>query len=144
VESRRTRYGHVLRLDPGEEIVESLTAFADRESVRGGFISGIGAVGETELGFFAPDRKTYVRRTFTGDHEIGSLTGNFSTLDEKPFPHCHVVIAGGDFLAYAGHLFRGVVTVTCEIHIVTEPDAIRRMRIEGSGFVPLALGPGGS
>jgi len=140
VDARRTRYGHVLRLDPGEEIVESLTAFAAREGIRAGAISGIGAVGETELGFFDPRRATYERRTFSGDHEIGALTGNFSVLENRPFPHCHIVIAGEDFVAHTGHLFRGVVTVTCEIHIVTDPDAIPRVRAAGSGFAQLRPG----
>lgn len=140
MESRRTRYGHVLRLDPGEEIVGSLTSFADREGIRAGAISGIGAVGETELGFFDPARAAYVRRTFPGDHEIGALTGNFSVLEGRPFPHCHIVIAGEDFVAHTGHLFRGVVTVTCEIQIVTDPDVIPRVRAEGSAFAQLRPG----
>ena len=52
VNSQRTPYGFVLRIDPGEEIAASLAAFGRRENVRGGLISGLGAVGETELGFF--------------------------------------------------------------------------------------------
>ena len=81
----------------------------------------------------------YVRRTFVGEHEIGMLTGNFSELDGVPFPHCHVVIAGEDFVAYTGHLFRGVVTVTCEIQIITDPRVFRRIRRPDLGFNPLVL-----
>ncbi len=141
MESRRTRYGHVLRLDPGEDIVQALADFAGREGVRGGMISGIGAVGEVELGFFDPAREVYERRTFRGDHEIGALTGNFSMLEGRPFPHCHIVIAGPDFVAHTGHLFRGQVSVTCEIHVTVEPDPILRVRIEGSAFAPLSPRP---
>jgi uncharacterized protein len=138
VQSQRTRYGYALRLDPGEEIIASLRSFALAQGVRAGLISGLGAVGETELGFFVRATGQYVTRTFDGEHEIGTLTGNFSELDGEPFPHCHVVIAGQDFAAHTGHLFRGVVTVTCELQVVTDPGVLRRVRTE-RGFNPLEL-----
>jgi predicted DNA-binding protein with PD1-like motif len=143
MQSRRTRYGFALRLDGGEEIVASLKAFALRYGVKSGLISGLGAVGEADLGFFVRATGEYVTRTFTGEHEIGALTGNFSELDGKPFPHCHIVIAGDDFVAHSGHLFRGVVTVTCEVQVVSDPEAMRRIRRPDLGFNPLELeGPG--
>ena len=107
--------------------------------MRAGLISGLGAVGETELGFFVRATGTYVTRTFLGEHEIGSLTGNFSELEGQPFPHCHAVIAGEDFAAHTGHLFRGVVTVTCEVQVVTDPEVLRRVRRPDLGFNPLDL-----
>jgi predicted DNA-binding protein with PD1-like motif len=140
VQARATRYGWTLRLDGGEEIVASLGRFATQHGVRAGLISGLGAVGETELGFFVRETRSYVTRVFTGEHEIGVLTGNFSELDGAPFPHCHIVIAGEDMVAHTGHLFRGVVTVTCEIQIVTDPEAMRRVRRPEQGFNPLDLG----
>ena len=139
MQSQRTVYGWALKIEPGEEIITCLSAFAARRGVRAGLISGLGAVGETELGFFIPSTHEYVRRVFTGDHEIGSLTGNFSELEGRPFPHCHVVIAGVDFVAYTGHLFRGVVTVTCEVQIVTDPRVLRRVSRPDLGFNPLEL-----
>jgi predicted DNA-binding protein with PD1-like motif len=102
-------------------------------------ISGLGAVGETELGYFVRPTRTYTTRRFEGEYEIGALTGNFSDLDGSPFPHCHVVIAGEDFVAHTGHLFRGVVSVTCEVQVVTDPETIRRIRRPDLGFNPLDL-----
>jgi uncharacterized protein len=134
------RYGYALKLDVGEEIVASLERFAAERGVRAGLISGLGAVGDPELGFFIRESRTYERRTFEGDFEIGSLTGNFSELDGKPFPHCHVVIGARDFAAYTGHLFRGVVTVACEIQVLTDPGVLRRESRPDLGFNPLALG----
>ncbi len=140
MEFQGTRYGYALKIEPGEEIVATLQAFAAAHRIRAGFISGLGAVGETELGFFIPATRDYARRVFTGDHEIGSLTGNLSELDGQPFPHCHIVIAGEDFVAHTGHLFRGVVTVTCEVQIITDPGVLRRLRRADLGFNPLVLG----
>ena len=136
---QRTRYGYVVRIDGGEEIVATLRDFARTQGVRSGQISGIGSVGETDLGFFVRSTKQYVTRTFTGEHEIGALTGNFSELDGEPFPHCHAVIAGEDMVAHTGHLFRGVVTVTCEVQVITDPEVLRRVRQPG-GFSPLEPG----
>ena len=137
---QRTRYGYAVKIETGEEIIASLAAFARGENVRAGLISGLGAVGECELGFFVRSTRQYVRRVFTGEHEIGSLTGNFSELDGEPFPHCHVVIAGEDLVAWTGHLFRGIVTVTCEVQAVTDPGVLRRLRRPDLGFNPLDLG----
>ncbi len=134
---QRTRYGYAVRIDTGEEIVASLTEFAKREGVRAGLISGLGAVGEVELGFFVRATGQYLRRTFTGEHEIGSLTGNFSELDGEPFPHCHILIAGEDLVGHTGHLFRGVVTVTCEVQVVSDAGVLRRTRRPDLGFNPL-------
>ena len=139
MKSQRTPYGFVLRIDSGEEIASALAAFARRENLRGGLISALGAVGETELGFFVRSTSSYIRRTFTGEHEILALTGNFSELDGEPFPHCHMIIAGEDFAAVGGHLFRAVVTVTCEAQVVMDAGIIRRVRRPDLGFNPLEL-----
>ena len=95
---------------------------------------------DIELGFFAPATRTYIRRSFGGDYEIGSLTGNFSELNGRPFPHCHAVIGGEDFAAFTGHLFRGIVTVTCEIQVVADSAVLRRIERPDLGFNPLKLG----
>ena len=139
MQAKRMAYGWTLRLEAGEEIVSALAAWAAREGVRSGLISGIGAVGETELGFFERASRTYVRRHFRGEHEIGALNGNFSELEGKPFPHLHMILAGDDFVAYTGHCFRGVVTVTCEIQVVTDGSVVTRLARPDLGYNPLAL-----
>ncbi len=138
MEHHRTRYGYVLRLDAGEELWAALKAFAAQENVRAGVLSGIGAASDVELGYFIRSSRTYVRRAFPGEWEIVALTGNFSELDGEGFPHCHITIGGEDFSTYGGHLFQATITVTCEIHVVTDPDPIRRIARPDLGFNPLA------
>ncbi len=137
MKAQNVRYGYVLRLDPGEEILASLAAFAKRERVLAGLVSGLGAAGDLELGYFVRAEERYVRESLAGEHEILALTGNLSALEGEPFAHCHVVVAGADLVARGGHLFRGVVTVTCEIQIVTDPGTIARVRVPGRTFMPL-------
>lgn len=141
MQSKRTPSGWVLRLDPGEEIFETLANWAARENVRAGAVSGLGAVGEVELGFFDRERRDYVRRTFRGDHEILALTGNFSERDGQPFPHLHMILAGDDFVAHGGHLFRGEITLTCEIQVIANGDVMRREVREDLGIATLSLAP---
>jgi uncharacterized protein len=138
MEHRRTRYGYVLRLDAGEEVFASLKTFAAQENVRAGLLSGIGAAADIELGYFARGSATYVRKTFVGEWEIVALTGNFSELEGEGFPHCHMTIGGAGFETHGGHFFKGTVSVTCEIHVVTDPDPIRRLSRPDLGFNPLA------
>jgi predicted DNA-binding protein with PD1-like motif len=116
---------------------ETVRAFAGREGLRAGILSGIGSVGEVDVGFFDPASRTYETRRFEGDHEIGALTGNLSELEGEPFPHCHIVLGGRNLVAHTGHLFRGVVTVTCELQIVTDPGVLSRSPRPDLGFNPL-------
>jgi predicted DNA-binding protein with PD1-like motif len=141
MEFQRTRYGYALKLDAGEDVIAGLAEFAAREGVRAGALSGIGAVGDPELGYFVRTTREYVRRTFSGEWEIGALTGNLSELDGRPFPHVHVVLGDAEFRAVTGHLFRGAVTVTCEVQIVSDPGVLRRVRRDALGFNPLDLRP---
>ncbi|MBI1798120.1 MAG: DNA-binding protein [Candidatus Eisenbacteria bacterium] len=140
MQSQTTRYGFAVKIESGEEIIASLADFATENGLRAGLISGLGAVLDPELGFFIRDSRSYIRRVFEGEFEIGALTGNFSELEGRPFPHCHVVIGGSDFTASTGHLFRGVVSVTCEVQITTDPGVLRRESRPDLGFNPLALG----
>jgi predicted DNA-binding protein with PD1-like motif len=134
---QRTRYGFVVRLDPGEEIIATLREFAAAERIGCGLISGLGAVGDPELGYYARRTGEYVRQVVAGEFEILSLTGNVSELEGTPFPHCHIVIGDDAFGARGGHLFRGTVTVTCEVQIVSDPRTLLRVRVPGSAFSPL-------
>ncbi len=137
MQSQRMTFGWTLRLDRGEEVLETLVAFAERERVRAAGVIGLGSLSEAELGFFLPRERRYERRVFRGDFELGSLTGNVSELDGRPFTHCHVVIAGPDFAAHTGHLFRGIVSVTCELQLVVDPGVLARVPRPDAGYSPL-------
>ena len=142
MQAQATRHGYALKIESGEELIASLTAFAERHGIRSGLISGLGAMGDVELGFFDRATRTYKTRVMQGEFEIGSLTGNFSEFEGRPFPHCHVVLGGDDFAAHTGHLFRGVITVFCEVQILTDPGIMQRHRAPALGVNALRLGDG--
>ncbi len=105
----------ILRLDPGDPIVRSLTSFAARKKIGGAAVSGIGSCRNPELGFFEMGEKSYRFRTLAGDFEIASLTGNVSLSEGKPFLHLHVVLGDAESQAWAGHLREAEVLAACEI-----------------------------
>ena len=56
-----------VRLDPGERLVESLSAIAAEASVSTAAItSGVGMLSSAELGFFMVPLDDYERKTFEG------------------------------------------------------------------------------
>ncbi len=104
---------YLLRLMPGEELVETLTAFCKEQKLTGGFISGLGAVSEVELAHFNVRTKKYSTKTYTGEYEISNITGNISA--EKN--HLHITIGDDTFVTYAGHCNKAVADPTIEIMI---------------------------
>ncbi len=130
---------YVLRLDPGEEIVASLTAFAQERTVHAAWVNGLGSVDSAVLGFLDPEEKVYLRRTFSERMEIGHLTGNIGVADGKPSVHLHAVLSPRELLAYSGHLHEGRVGVVVEAFVVTMQGAIVRSMDPALGFARMVL-----
>ncbi|NNF06679.1 MAG: DNA-binding protein [Candidatus Eisenbacteria bacterium] len=115
----------VLRLERGEEIHETLKAFARDKGIEGAVVSGIGAVQSAELGFYHLDRQEYERRALPEITELLSLQGNLCLLEGKPFLHAHVVLMKSDFTLAGGHLFAATIAVTGEFHIQPTESMVR-------------------
>ena len=105
-----------LRLDRDEDLFTQLEAWAAKEGLKSGHLSGIGVLKDIELGFYHLSRKEYDRRPFPNEAELLSLDGNLSFLDGKPFFHIHTVLADEEYRAFGGHLFSAKVGITCEIN----------------------------
>ena len=111
--------GYVLRLELGEEVQEALRQFAKEVDLKAASYQGIGALTQVELAFFCTDLKVYDRHFFEDEYELISLMGNLSAQDGVIIPHTHVALGDRKFQTYAGHLVRGVVSVTAEIMVTT-------------------------
>ena len=129
----------ILRLEKGEEVLSTLTDFVRENDIRGGAILGLGAIRDLELGLYDPHEKTYIKRTFPEDMELGNLTGNISWFEGHPVLHCHVTVAAHDLKAYTGHLFSAVVAVTVECVIRPFSKKLTRARDEAIGLNLLDL-----
>jgi len=123
-----------VRLERGEEVGASLQLFFEESGVQGGTVVGIGALQDTELGFFDCRSAQYMRRLFPEELELVSFLGNVTLLDGRPFMHAHAILSGTDFVAKAGHFFKGVVAVTMECQIFPIASPVSRKLDEAIGL----------
>ena len=54
----------IVRMDPGEELLEQLAAVAEMEQIRLAAVSGLGAVNDFTVGVYQTDEKQYLSRRF--------------------------------------------------------------------------------
>ncbi|MBO4594915.1 MAG: DNA-binding protein [Clostridia bacterium] len=130
------RYGDkiFLRLNKGEEIVESVRAAASAENITAGSLSGIGATDDFTVGVFDINKKAYEEFSFSGNHEITALVGNISFADGKPYVHLHITCAGKGGNVVGGHLLKAVVSLTAEIVIDTANGWVGREKDNALGI----------
>jgi len=128
-----------LRLERGEEVLETLAGFVKEQRIRSGFLTGLGAAEDIVLGLFDPRTRAYRKRTFRGDHEIAGLVGNIAWHGGQPICHVHATISTPRLTAFAGHLFSARVTVTCEVALLPGTRKLIRSRDPATGLNLLAL-----
>ena len=107
----------ILRLEIGEDIIESLKEIGRLEKISLGSFSGLGAANDVTLGIYKISNKEYTRASFKEDMEILSLSGNYSTMNDEVYVHCHISLSREDFSLVGGHLEKAIVSVTSEIII---------------------------
>lgn len=131
-EARQPAY--LLRLMPGEELVETLATFCKEHNIEGAFLSGLGAANEVEMATFSIATKEYTTKVFKGEFEVSNITGNIGV--EKN--HIHITIGDKDFQALTGHCNRVVADPTLEI-MLTPFNPIHRKEDDYSGLHLLDL-----
>jgi len=144
VQARAFDGRHLVRLESGEPVVESLAGFLGRlradSGVRFANLSAAGAVSRATLAYWDPADQVYRDREFGEQLEVVSFQGNASLKDDAPFLHLHVVLGRADFSAIAGHLREAIVHPTLEVWLRTEDVAIERRRDPATGLDLLDLG----
>ena len=116
----------VLRIDRGEEIVETVKSVAEKEHIRLASVEALGATDDFTVGVYDVDAKRYDSKTFTGPHEIVSLTGTITEKDGAFYQHLHMSAGNQNCEVFGGHLNRAVVSATCEMVIRVIDGAVDR------------------
>ena len=130
---------YALVLDTNDEVVESLTAFANEQALGGAHFTGIGALRSAVLGYFDWQKKDYKRIPMEQQVEVVSLIGDIALANGKPMVHAHIVLGRADGTAYAGHLLEGRVRPTLEVVLTESPAPLRRTHDEASGLLLIDL-----
>jgi predicted DNA-binding protein with PD1-like motif len=123
--------------DPGDEAVNGLTGFAERESIRGASLTAIGGFERAVVGWFDLDRRDYHRIEIGEQVEVLSLVGDLTAGDEtseRPKVHVHVVLGRRDGSTLGGHLLEGTVRPTLEVVVSENPVSIRRQHDPATGL----------
>ena len=112
MEYKRFSDTYIVRLDPGEDIVERLMQLARDEGIGLAGINGLGAVDDFTVGVFDREEKRFLPNRFQGAYEIVSLHG---TVTDGPYLHLHMSAGDRDGHVRGGHLTQARVSVTAEI-----------------------------
>jgi len=134
----------MLRLDDGQDLFETLSAFAEREKITAAAVLfGIGMFRTATFGYW--DGKQYQPEELRVPHEVVALHGSIARADGAPSIHLHGAVAGPDHRLVGGHLLRATVGVLQEVVISTFPGrAFGRPLVESWGLRMLDLEPGRS
>lgn len=108
----------VVRIDKGEEILESVKVLAEKENIKLASIQALGAINDFTVGVLDTATRQYKSNSFTGAYEIVSLTGTINTKNDAFYCHLHLSAGNDKGEVFGGHLNRAVVSATCEM-IVT-------------------------
>lgn len=118
MEWRRSGEDIFVRLDPGDEIHESLQKLANEAQFNAAAItSGIGRTRDNLYGYMDDDG-IYQRRKLEPPSELVSLSGNIARKEDgSAFTHIHCCWSDNDLKPHAGHMFECTVAVVAEIHL---------------------------
>tara|TARA_B110000014_G_C20086954_1_gene568628 strand:+ start:1154 stop:1579 length:426 start_codon:yes stop_codon:yes gene_type:complete len=92
-------------ISKGDFVNQSLLDVAKINNVNFGWINGIGAIIDPQLGYYDIDNKEYIKKIIKGEFELTSLVGNITFNGDIPFIHSHITFSDLAFKAYGGHLF---------------------------------------
>lgn len=123
------------RMEPGEDVLETIETVAAEYGIESGQVSLIGAISGAKLGYFHLEANEYRDFTVDEDVEVVSCMGNISTLDGKAMVHAHMIVADEAGKCYGGHLMPGCkVSVTIELVIMETTAEVTRARDEKTGL----------
>jgi uncharacterized protein len=117
---------YVVILEPGEEAMATLTAFAREQSLSASQVTAIGAFERATLGYFDRHRRDYLPIPIEAQVEVLALVGDIVGAGDDLKLHAHVVVGARDGSARGGHLLEATVWPTLEAVITETPTHLRR------------------
>src|SRR3989339_1230396 len=106
---------HILRLDDGEDIIDSILKSARDSRSTMLICTGLGMITDFELGYF--EKGEYISKSYSEPHELLSIQGVISGYGDHRV-HIHVSVADREHRMFGGHLLRGKAWMANEIGIL--------------------------
>ena len=134
MEYRQFGNTYMIRIDLGEDIVESLKKLCEDEHILLGRVEAIGATDHAVIGVYDPAKKEYYPETVSEFMEIASLNGSITAMDGKPYIHLHAALADQRHGIHGGHVLEMRVGATCEMFVTALEGEVTRRREESLGI----------
>ncbi len=116
------------KIEPGEDLIDSINDLVKKYSIKSGFVKCIGALKTFTIGFYIIDSKEYKMETFNEYVELISCIGNIAYKDGEPIIHLHVSLGKSDYSVIGGHLSKpSIISVTGEVSIFEIDEKINRL-----------------
>ena len=128
-----------LILEEGDEVMGSLTAFANEAGLAGSQFTAIGAFRRAVLGYFDPEKKDYIRIDVPEQVEVLTLAGDVALDRGKRRIHAHVVVSKRDGTAHGGHLLEATVWPTLELILTEMPESLQRQPDPETGLALISV-----
>jgi predicted DNA-binding protein with PD1-like motif len=130
---------YILRLESGDDIIQSLRQFATTKKIGASLLEGIGSLNKVKLGHYDFKTRKYSYETFEDDLEILNLSGNIASMNRAPLPHVHATLGRRDFSVIGGHLDEGSSANMVEIGIWKLPGKLVKAKDASIGLNVLQL-----
>jgi predicted DNA-binding protein with PD1-like motif len=130
---------YVLRLDEGEEILETLEQFLAAHHIRLGYFIAFGGFSGVELDYFNVRTRKYQKRRIDKQLEVVSLLGNVALQAGTPKIHAHCVVGDEHDQTYGGHLGLGTVKPLLEVFLAAIDGELERVEDTARGVHVLKI-----
>lgn len=118
MEYKRFNEKIVVRIDKGEEILETIKTIALKENIKLATVSALGATNNFTVGVYKTEEKKYYSNVFDkSNYEIVSLNGTINTFNGEFYTHIHMSCGDENGNVFGGHLNRAMVSATVEMVI---------------------------
>ena len=135
MEVKRLQGAYLVRLEKGEEVIQSLTQFAAAYRLGFASLTAIGTFERVTLGYYDPEAKAYRNKGIEEGVEVLTMSGNISkNKDGERIVHAHVTVGCSDYSTLGGHVVEATVGPTLEVIVRTAATTIRRRHDTDTGL----------
>ena len=130
------RFGdtYMLRIDVGEEILQSLKELCEKEGIRLAQVNAIGAADRAAIGVYDLAEQKYHQEDLEGFMEIANLSGSVTEMNGQPYIHLHAALADQRNVVHGGHVISLRVGATCEMFVRVLEGEVTREKDAGLGI----------